>query len=156
MRFSTYCPEHGRGPGWLIHDGPAKEIKEHYVEGDEMVVRVRYEPCRCLIEYRRPYNRVNSIDGYVFINAPDGYQAEHRFIWEQAHGKILKGMVIHHINGIRADNRLENLIALPKGTHNNSIPMPFNIECPHCHGAVRIIKQGKKQPIILPPTNGTL
>ena len=34
---------------------------------------------------------------------------EHRWVWEQANGKIPKGMQIHHINGDRHDNRLENL-----------------------------------------------
>lgn len=34
---------------------------------------------------------------------------EHRYVWTQAHGEIPKGMCIHHINGKRYDNRLENL-----------------------------------------------
>ena len=36
-------------------------------------------------------------------------QYEHRYVWEQAHGDIPKGMHIHHINGKKDDNRLENL-----------------------------------------------
>ena len=34
---------------------------------------------------------------------------EHRLIWEEAYGPIPSGMQIDHINGIRTDNRLENL-----------------------------------------------
>lgn len=34
---------------------------------------------------------------------------EHRLIWEEAYGPIPKGMQIDHINGVRTDNRLENL-----------------------------------------------
>ena len=34
---------------------------------------------------------------------------EHRVIWEQHNGPIPKGMQIDHINGIRNDNRIENL-----------------------------------------------
>lgn len=34
---------------------------------------------------------------------------EHRVIWEAANGPIPAGMVIDHVNGDRADNRLENL-----------------------------------------------
>ena len=34
---------------------------------------------------------------------------EHRYIWEQAHGKIPENLQIDHINGNKRDNRLENL-----------------------------------------------
>ena len=34
---------------------------------------------------------------------------EHRYIWETAFGPIPEGMYIDHINGVRHDNRLENL-----------------------------------------------
>jgi hypothetical protein len=51
--------------------------------------------------------------GYVRIrvDAPNGNQwrLEHRVVWEQAHGPIPKGGIIHHVNHIRSDNRIENL-----------------------------------------------
>ncbi len=48
-------------------------------------------------------------DGYV-IKAYNGKNwREHRWVWTQANGDIPKGMVIHHINGNRSDNRLSNL-----------------------------------------------
>lgn len=34
---------------------------------------------------------------------------EHRLIWERVHGPIKPGFEINHINGIKNDNRLENL-----------------------------------------------
>lgn len=34
---------------------------------------------------------------------------EHRWVWTQANGNIPEGMHIHHINGKRYDNRIENL-----------------------------------------------
>lgn len=43
---------------------------------------------------------------------------EHRLVWEQAHGKLPKGWLIHHYNGLKGDNRLENLFAMPKSNHN--------------------------------------
>jgi len=62
--------------------------------------------------------------GYRLLWKPDyvgarksGYVAEHRYIWEKAHGLLPQSWVIHHLNGIKNDNRLENLIALPTKFH---------------------------------------
>jgi len=50
--------------------------------------------------------------------ANNGYVLEHIIIWEEANGKPLpKGWIIHHLNGIRDDNRLVNLQALPNKKH---------------------------------------
>lgn len=69
--------------------------------------------------------------GYVYVKVPDhlekyhekvtfnGYALEHIVVWEQAHGMALPdGMVIHHLNGIKDDNRLENLVAMKRGEHH--------------------------------------
>jgi HNH endonuclease len=64
-------------------------------------------------------------DGYVLIYRPDspsaqksGYVPEHREIYETTRGVTLPSSVhVHHINGIRDDNRPENLIATTRGEH---------------------------------------
>ena len=42
---------------------------------------------------------------------------EHRYVWEAAHGPIPPGYHIHHINGDKRDNRLENLTCLSASEH---------------------------------------
>ncbi len=65
------------------------------------------------------------LGGYVLIYCPEHpradkrhYVPEHWLVWEKAHGKPLpKGWIIHHLNGIKNDNRLCNLQALPNKKH---------------------------------------
>lgn len=58
-------------------------------------------------------NRQFRKDGYVAI----GRQLEHRIVYKQHFGSIPDGYDIHHKNGIRDDNRIENLELLKKGDH---------------------------------------
>jgi len=48
-----------------------------------------------------------------------GYVYEHILVWEKANGRPLPdGYVVHHLNGLKYDNRPENLVAIPKGKHH--------------------------------------
>ncbi len=65
-------------------------------------------------------------NGYVYLRVhPPGYKGcpyrgEHLMVWEESHQqKLPKGYVVHHLNGIRDDNRPENLLALPIGEHHH-------------------------------------
>jgi len=61
-------------------------------------------------------------DGYILIKVPGiGTLREHTYVWEQAHGRLEPGFVIHHIDGDKTNNKLENLIAIPKKNHSRSL-----------------------------------
>jgi uncharacterized C2H2 Zn-finger protein len=65
---------------------------------------------------------------------------EHVYVWEKSYGRLPKGYIIHHINGDRQDNRLENLVAIPKSSHSPNIQynQQQSVECPHCGKPVPI------------------
>ncbi len=57
--------------------------------------------------------------GYITINIGNNRKRpEHRMVWEKHNGEIPEGWVVHHLNGIRDDNRIENLCAMPRKYHS--------------------------------------
>ena len=80
--------------------------------------------------------RFSSKNGYIKMYAPNHphatghYIYEHRYIIEQHLGIILKKeQMVHHINGIKTDNRIENL-EIVNGIEHNGIHHPHrNAKC---------------------------
>lgn len=72
-------------------------------------------------------------EGYIYLYQPNHPKAirgrilEHRFIMEKKLKRFLRqGESVHHKNGIRNDNRQENLELVIKTPHHGEI------SCPHC------------------------
>ena len=67
--------------------------------------------------------------GYIKLKQPrhphadkQGYVFEHVLVWEAANNQALPlDWVIHHLNGVKDDNRAENLAAMPRNEHDRLI-----------------------------------
>jgi hypothetical protein len=101
--------KHGR------HASPTTEWKAGQISGDK--------------HPKWKGGRVDSGDGYVLLYKPghhrithSNYVYEHIVVWEEVHGcRLPDGYVIHHLNGIKNDNRPDNLLALERYKHSPSL-----------------------------------
>ena len=79
-------------------------------------------------------------DGYAHIRKDSYAMFEHKYIWEQHYGKVPENWMIHHKNGIKGDNRIENLEICSRKEHGLKHRLPNRIRIISKTGAVKVLK----------------
>jgi len=54
---------------------------------------------------------------FIKIAQPNKWEEYAKYVWKRHFDKIIKGDIIHHLNGNVLNDRIDNLIALPREDH---------------------------------------
>jgi hypothetical protein len=103
------------------------------------LVRGDTRSCGCLRREKTNRRRINA-DGYVVRGSGKNIRLEHREVMEKELGrKLLSTEIVHHINGIRTDNRKENLQIMTNSQHSHHHRTPdVKATCKTCGKSLNI------------------
>ena len=94
-RCSSCHPQNNRGEQCSSWKGGRHQIKAGYI--------------RVLVQPSHPHYSMKQSGGYIL---------EHRLIMAETLGRDLrKSEIVHHLNGVRTDNRKENLVLVNTNNH---------------------------------------
>jgi hypothetical protein len=108
-------------------------MKSHELTHEMLLKRVRYDPLTGIFTRVKYHGRASGTpdkDGYLKISIRGAKYQAHRLAWLYMTGTLAPvDMHVDHINGIRDDNRWENL-RLTTPTENQSYRTAFNLHSP--------------------------
>lgn len=66
-----------------------------------------------------------------------------RVAWQEKHGPIPKGWVVHNLNGTTGDDRPENLAAVPRNpAHIGQVVAPYRVRIRKLEKELKLLKEG--------------
>jgi len=88
---------------------PSSEFKK----GRESTTRAR------IGEIRTRKNKKEGFKKRLFIKVaePNVWVEHAKYVWKKYYGRIIKGDIVHHIDGDSLNDNINNLIALPRADH---------------------------------------
>lgn len=111
------CPICGNEYGLSL---PKIVIVDVTIEGENGLYA--YPTTLCCQKCLSVWKTVQEPDGEnPHLLIPSGPISEHRWVWQHFNGPISSDDIIHHLNGIHNDNRIENLTCIPRKAHNTGV-----------------------------------
>jgi len=111
---------------------PPRHTKKHSEKTKEKISRSRKNKCKGSNNPAWKGGHLKHDQGYVLIYNPNhpfcnsaGYIHEHRLVMEKHLGRYLtKKEVVHHINRLRHDNHIDNLVLFPSNVAHMKFHYP--------------------------------